>query len=142
MLPGGDGTSVFSPPAAKAPHHQGRNVIPIMLASGATAVTVEFTPDAKGSKGTDEKMQAQIVYRDKNDKPVYGPVFSGGQCTCQIPNGTKNSIVNLVVAVTHPNASSGGDDGSGKGFDAQEIFNYKARIISGGTIAPATTRPW
>jgi hypothetical protein len=50
--------------------------------------------------------------------------------------------VNLVVAVTNANAASGSDDGSNKGFDAQEHFNYKARIVSGGTIAPNTTRPW
>ena len=87
-------------------------------------------------------MLAQIVYRDKNDKPVYGPVFSSGQRTFKIPNGARNDLVNLVVAVTHPNKASGGDDGSNKGFDAQEIFNYKARIVSGGTIAPNTTRPW
>jgi hypothetical protein len=142
MLPDGDGTSTFSPSTANAPHHQGRNVIPIKLSLGATSVTVEFTPDAKGSKGTNEKMQAQLVYRDKNDKPVYGPVFSNGQRMYKIPNGARNDIVNLVIAVTHPNATSGGDDGSGKGFDAQETFNYKARIISGGTIAPNTTRPW
>jgi hypothetical protein len=142
MLPGGDGTTTFSPPATKAPHHQGRNVIPIKLNSGATEVTVEFTPDATGSKGKASKMLAQVVYRDKNDKPVYGPVFAGGQRTYKIPNGARNDLVNLVVAVTHPNATTGGDDGSGKGFDGQETFNYKARIVSGGTIAPNTIRPW
>ena len=50
--------------------------------------------------------------------------------------------MNLVVAVVNLNAASGGDDGSGKGFNAQEHFNYKAKIVSGGTIAPNTTRPW
>ncbi|MGD9202698.1 MAG: DUF6055 domain-containing protein [Chitinispirillia bacterium] len=142
MFPGGDGTTTFFPPAKTTPHHQGRNVIPIKLNSGATSVTVEFNHDAKGSKGTVEKMQAQIVYRDKNDTPVYGPVFSKGQHTLNIKNGVRNGIVNLVVAVVHPNAKSGSDDGSGKGFDAQEHFSYKARIVSGGTIAPNTTRPW
>jgi hypothetical protein len=47
-----------------------------------------------------------------------------------------------VIAVTHPNADSGSDDGSGKGFDGQEHFSYQARIASGGTIAPNSTRPW
>jgi hypothetical protein len=89
-----------------------------------------------------EKMQAQLVYRDKSDKPVYGSVFTSGQNTIDIPNGARNNIVNLAVAVTNPNAASGGDDGSGKGFDAQEHFSYKARIVSGGTIAPTTIRPW
>jgi len=142
MFPGGDGTTAFRPTTKTIPHHQGRNVIPIQLAAGATSVTVEFTPDAKGSKGTAEKMQAQLVYRDKADKPVYGTVFASGQNTIEIPNGARNNIVNLAVAVTNPNAASGGDDNSNKGFDAQEHFSYQARIVSGGTIAPTTTRPW
>jgi hypothetical protein len=142
MYPEGDGTTAFRPPIKTAPHHQGRNVIPVQLASGATSVTVEFTPDATGSKGTAEHMQAELVYRDTADQPVYGTVFSSGQNTIQIPNGARNGIVNLVVAVTNPNASSGGDDGSGKGFDAQEHFGYEARIVSGGAIASKTTRPW
>jgi hypothetical protein len=142
MFPGGDGTATFSPPTKQIPHHQGRNIIPIKLASGATAVTVEFTPDATGSKGTKELMQAELTYRTTDDKPVYGAPFSSGQSTIAVPNGARNGIVNLVVAVTNPNADSGGDDGSNEGFDGQERFNYKARIVSGGTIAPTTTRPW
>lgn len=141
-FPTGDGTTTFSPPTKNIPHHQGRNIIPIKVASGATQVTVEFTPDATGSKGTKENMQAQLVYRDSADKPVYGEVFSSGQSTVDLPNGVRNGIVNLVVAVTNPNGTGAGDDGSGKGFDAQEHFNYKARIVSGGTIAPSTTTPW
>jgi hypothetical protein len=73
---------------------------------------------------------------------VYGTAFSSGQNTISIPNGARNGIVNFVVAVTNANADSGGDDGSNKGFDGQETFNYKARIVSGGTVAPTSTRPW
>jgi hypothetical protein len=142
MVPSGDGTTAFSPPTKQIPHHQGRNIIPIKVSSGATSVTVEFTPDATGSKGTAEHMQAQLVYRDSSDQPVYGTVFSSGQNTIQISNGARNGIVNLVVAVTNANAASGSDDGSNKGFDAQEHFNYKARIVTGGVVAPTTTRPW
>jgi hypothetical protein len=141
-FPTGDGTTTFSPPTKNIPHHQGRNIIPIKVASGATSVTVEFTPDATGSKGTKQSMQAQLVYRDSADKPVYGTVFASGQNTVDLPNGVRNGIVNLVVAVTNPNGTGAGDDGSGKGFDAQEHFNYKARIVSGGTIAPTSTTPW
>ena len=141
-FPSGDGTAEFSPPTKNIPHHQGRNIIPIKVAAGATSVTVAFTPDATGSKGTKENMQAQLVYRDTSDKPAYGEVFGSGQNTIQIPNGARNGIVNLVVAVTNPNGTSAGDDGSGKGFDAQEHFNYKAKIVSGGTIAPTSTTPW
>ena len=84
-------------------------------------------------------MQAQLVYRDTSDNPVYGTIFSSGQNTIQIPNGARNGIVNFVVAVTNPNAASGGD---GWGFSAAETFNYKAKLVSGGTIAPTTTTPW
>jgi len=141
-FPSGDGTSTFSPPAKNLPHHQGRNIIPIKVAAGATSVTVEFTPDATGSKGTAASMQAQLVYRDAADTPVYGTVFGSGQNTIQLPNGVRNGIVNLVVAVTNPNGTGAGDDNSGKGFDAQEHFNYQARLVSGGTIAPTSTTPW
>lgn len=141
-FPKGDGTSEFRPPAQNTPHHQGRNVIPIKLSSSTNSVTVEFTPDEKGSKGTPTRMQAQFVYRDKDDNPVYGPVFTTGKNSIEIKNGARNDIVNLVVAVVHPNSESGGDHGANKGFDAQETFSYRARIVSGGTIAPVTTRPW
>lgn len=87
-------------------------------------------------------MRAQLVYRDTNDNPVYGDVFSSGQSTIEIPVGARNGIVNLAIAVVHPNGDGPGDDGSGKGFDGQEHFNYEARIVSGGTIAPSSTRPW
>ena len=78
------------------------------------------------------------------DRPVYGDVFSSGQSTIQITNGVRNSLVDLVVAVVNPNGTSSvkDDDGSGKGFDGSETFNYNAQIISGGTIAPKTTTPW
>jgi hypothetical protein len=142
MFPGGDGTSTFRPPTKTTPHHQGRNVIPIQLNPGSTSVTVEFTPDAAGSNGTPQRMQAQLVYRDGDDQPVYGTVFESGQNTIDIENGARNNIVNLVVAVTHPNADTGSDDGSNKGFDAQEHFSYEARIVSGGTVAPTSTVPW
>ncbi|MBN2670154.1 MAG: hypothetical protein JXX29_00690, partial [Deltaproteobacteria bacterium] len=59
-----------------------------------------------------------------------------------IPNGARNNIVNFVIAVTNPNAESGSDDGSNKGFDGQEHFNYSARIVSGGQVAGTDTRPW
>jgi hypothetical protein len=141
-FPSGDGTQVFSPPAKLVPHHQGRNIIPIKLAAGATSVTVELTPDAQGSKGTPARIKGMLTYRTADDKPVYGTAFSSGQNTLSIPGGARNGTVNFVVAVTNANADSGGDDGSNKGFDGQETFNYKARIVSGGTVAPATTRPW
>lgn len=142
MFPGGDGTSTFRPPEKTTPHHQGRNVIPIEVGDDATSVTVEFSPDLTGSEGTPTQFQAQLVYRDDDDMPVYGSVFESGQSTIEIDNGARGGIVNFVIAVTNPNAESGSDDGSGKGFDAQEHFGYEARIVEGGTIAPTSTRPW
>jgi hypothetical protein len=87
-------------------------------------------------------MLGQLTYRTTDDKPVYGEEFSSGQSTIQVQGGARNGIVNFVVAVANANADSGSDDGSNKGFNAQEHFNYKARIVSGGTVAPNTTRPW
>lgn len=31
---------------------------------------------------------------------------------------------------------------TGCGFDGQEHFNYRARMVSGGTVAGADARPW
>jgi hypothetical protein len=138
----GDGTSEFGPPEKLIPHHQGRNVIPIQLSSGATSMTVELTPDSTGSAGTEQHMLGQLTYRTPDDEPVYGEEFSSGQSTIEIPNGARNDLVNFVVAVTNPNADSGSDDGSDKGFDGNEHFNYRARIVSGGTIAGTDVRPW
>jgi hypothetical protein len=39
---------------------------------------------------------------------VSGTVFSSGQSTIDLPNGARNGLVNLLVAVTNPNADSGG----------------------------------
>lgn len=142
MFPEGDGTTTFRPPEKTTPHHQGRNVIPIQLDSGATSITVEFTPDAMGSEGTPAEFQARLVYRDDDDQPVYGPTFSSGEHSIEIENGARGDIVHFVVAVTNANAESGSDDGSDKGFDAQEHFSYQARIVDGGIIAPTSTRPW
>ncbi len=142
LFPDGDGTETFSPPEDQIPHHQGRNIIPIQLDPGATSITVELTPDAQGSAGTKEALLGQVTYRTPDDQPVYGEPFSSGQSTLQIANGARNNLVNFVVAVTNPNADSGGDDGSNKGFDGQEHFNYRARIVSGGKVAPISTRPW
>lgn len=141
-FPSGDGTTEFGPSAKQIPHHQGRNIIPIELDSGATSVTVELKPDSKGSGGTPLSMTGQLTYRTPGDEPVYGEEFSDGQSTIQVPNGARNGIVNFVIAVTNPNAESGSDDGSNKGFDGQEHFGYSARIVSGGKVAPSSTVPW
>jgi hypothetical protein len=142
MFPGGDGKTTFRPTEETTPHHQGRNVIPIQLDPGATSVTVELTPDATGSAGTAAEFSAQLVYRNSADEPVYGQVFHSGESTITIDGGARNDLVSFVVAVTHPNADSGSDDNSNKGFDAQEHFSYQARIVSGGSVADTTARPW
>jgi hypothetical protein len=143
VFPTADAEGWMQPPTKQIPHHQGRNIIPIALDPGATEVTVELEPDAEGSSGTTLFMQAQLTYRTPEDEPVYGTPFSNGKSTIQVPDGSRGDIVNLVVAVTNANKSSGGDnDGSNKGFDKNEHFNYRARIVSGGTLAPTDTVPW
>jgi len=138
----GDGTTAFSPPTIQIPRHQGRNVIPIKIASGATSVTVEFSPTPPAARARRKTCRRSLRTAIARTSQCMVLSLSSGQNTIQITNGVRNSIVNLVVAVTNPNGTGAGDDGSGKGFDAQETFNYKARIVSGGTIAPNTTRPW
>ncbi len=129
----------LKPPVKQIPHHQGRNIIPLKVSEGATTVTVELLPDAQGSKKTPLEMRALFTYRETDGTPIYGQAFASGQATLTIPKGARNGLVNLVVAVVNPHNESAA---SGYGFDPNETFNYKVRIVSGATIAPETTVPW
>ncbi len=129
----------LKPPIKQIPHHQGRNIIPLKASDGPTTVIVELVPDAHGSKKTPLEMRALFTYREPDGTPVYGEAFSEGQATLTIPKGARNGLVNLVVAVVNAHNESAA---SGYGFDPNETFDYKMRIVSGATIAPETTVPW
>jgi hypothetical protein len=134
-----DGDGWMRPPTKQIPHHEGRNTIPITLNPGATEVTVELEPDAAGDMGTPEQLLAQLVYRTPDDRPVYGERFSSGTGTISVPDGARNDLVSLVVAVTNPfNAANDAQ----YGYNLNEHFNYRVRIVSGGTLAPTSTIPW
>jgi len=134
-----DGSGWMSPPTKQIPHHEGRNNIPIRLNSGATEVVVELEPDAAGSMGTPEKLLAQLVYRTPDDQPVYGERFSSGTGKVSVPNGARNDLVTLVIAVVNPFDAG---NNSQYGYNLNEHFNYRARIVSGGSLAPTSTVPW
>jgi hypothetical protein len=134
-----DSSGWMSPPVKQIPHHQGRNNIPIKLNAGATEVVVELQPEAAGDQGTPTKMLAQLVYRGRDDKPVYGERFATGTGRISVPNGARNDLVTLVIALV--NAFDAGNN-SQYGYNLNEHFNYRARIVSGGTLAPTSTVPW
>jgi hypothetical protein len=134
-----DGSGWMSPPTKQLPHHEGRNNIPIRLDSGATEVVVELEPDASGSDGTPEKLLAQLVYRTPGDEPVYGARFSSGTGRVSVPNGARNDLVTLVIAVVNPFDAG---NNSQYGYNLNEHFGYRVRSVSGGSLAPTSTTPW
>ncbi len=134
-----DGSGWMSPPVKQLPHHQGRNNIPIRLNAGATEVVVELQPDAAGDMGTPTKLLAQLVYRTKDDQPTYGARFSSGTGRVAVPNGARNDLVTLVIAVVNPFDAG---NNAQYGYNLNEHFNYRVRIVSGGTLAPTSTVPW
>jgi len=134
-----DSSGWMSPPVKQLPHHQGRNNIPIRLNAGATEVVVELQPDAAGDMGTPTKLLAQLVYRTKDDQPTYGTRFSSGTGRVAVPNGARNDLVTLVIAVVNPFDAG---NNSQYGYNLNEHFNYRVRIVSGGTLAPTSTVPW
>jgi hypothetical protein len=89
--------------------------------------------------GTPEKLLAQLVYRTPNDEPIYGPRFSSGTGRVSVPNGARNGLVTLVIAVVNPfNAAANAQ----YGYHLNEHFNHRVRIVRGGRLAPTSTVPW
>jgi len=134
-----DAEGWMTPPTKQLPHHEGRNTIPIELEPGATSVTVELEPDAAGDRGTPEHLLAQLVYRTPDDVPVYGERFERGTGTVAVPDGARNDLVSLVIAVVNPFDAG---NNAQYGYDLNEHFGYRVRIVSGGTLAPTSTVPW
>ena len=118
--------------AAKLPRYTGRNNIPIAVASGASQVSVNFAPDAAGSKGTAAQMQLQLAYRASDGSIVFGPPVSTGTSSVTLTKAPKN---NVVVAVISNITLDGYKTAKPYGWDPNETFGYKIQV-TGGTPAP------
>jgi hypothetical protein len=121
--------------SSKLPRYTGRNFIPISVNSGATSVTVNFAPDATGSKGTTADMRCQIAYRATDGTTVFSAPVSSGQTTIQLTKAPKNGV---VIAVITNVTMSGYKTVTSYGWDPTERFGYKIQVTNG--TAAATTR--
>ncbi len=126
------GGSLTPSNALQLPRYTGRNNIPITVSSGATQVSVTFTPAAAGSKGTTPDMRAQIVYRATDGTSVFSPPVASGATTIALTKPPKNNVV--VVVIT--NVTMGGfKTALAYGWDPNETFGYSIQV-TGGTAAP------
>jgi hypothetical protein len=122
--------------ADQLPRYTGRNNIPIAVASGATQISVDFTPAAAGSKGTTPDMRAQIVYRATDGTPVFSPPVPSGTTSVALTKAPKNGVV--VVVITNV-TMSGFKTALSYGWDPNETFGYSIQV-TGGTAAPTTKK--
>jgi hypothetical protein len=118
--------------ALQLPRYTGRNNIPITVSSGATQVSVTFTPAAAGSKGTTPDMRAQIVYRATDGTSVFSSPVASGATSITLTKPPKNNVV--VVVITNV-TMSGFKTALSYGWDPNETFGYSIQV-TGGTAAP------
>ena len=118
--------------ATKLPRYTSRNNIPITVTSGATSVSVNFMPDAAGSKGTASTMSAELVYRATDGTAVYGQPVATGTASITLTKAPKNGVVVLVITNV---TLDGYKTALSYGWDPSETFGYKIQI-TGGTAAP------
>ncbi len=116
------------------PRYTGRNMIPITVASGATSVSVNFTPDAAGSAGTPEQLQIELVYRATDGTAVFGAPVTTGNATIALSKPPKNGV---VIAVITNITFTGYKNAQSYGWDPNETFGYSLQF-TGGTPAPTT----
>jgi hypothetical protein len=117
------------------PRYTGRNMVPITVTAGATAVSVNFAPDAAGSNGTPEQMQIELVYRATDGSVVFGAPASTGTATVALSKPPKN---NVVIAVITNVTFTGYKAAQSYGWDPNETFGYKLQI-TGGTNTTAAS---
>ncbi len=117
---------------SKLPRYTGRNFIPISVSSGATSVTVNFSPDSQGSNGTTADMRAQIAYRATDGTTVFSTPVSSGQTTIDLTKAPKNGV---VIAVISNVTMSGYKRSTSYGWDPTERFGYRIQV-TGGSAAP------
>jgi hypothetical protein len=114
------------------PRYTGRNNIPITVSSGATQVSVNFTPAAAGSKGTIPDMRAEIVYRATDGTAVFSPPVPSGSTSIPLTKPPKNGVVVVVISNV---TMSGYASALSYGWDPNETFSYSIQV-TGGTAAP------
>jgi hypothetical protein len=124
--------------ATKLPRYTSRNNIPITVASGATSVSVNFMPDAAGSKGTAATMSAELVYRATDGTAVYGQPVATGAVSITLTKAPKNGVVVLVITNV---TMDGYKTALSYGWDPSETFGYKLQL-TGGTAAPTNKLYW
>ena len=124
--------------ATKLPRYTSRNNVPITVAAGATSVSVNFMPDAAGSKGTSATMSAQLVYRATDGTAVYGQPVATGTASITLAKGPKNGVVVLVITNV---TLDGYKTALSYGWDPSETFGYRLQI-TGGTAAPTNKIYW
>jgi hypothetical protein len=118
--------------ASQLPRYTGRNNIPITVSSGAAQVSIAFTPDATGSKGTPADLRAQIVYRATDGTAVFGPPVASGTTSVTLTKPPKNDVVVVVISNV---TMSGYKSAQSYGWDPNETFGYGLQV-TGGTPAP------
>jgi hypothetical protein len=118
--------------ASSLPRYTGRNNIPIAVSGGATTVSVNFAPDATGSKGTPSEMRAQIVYRATDGSSVFSTPVASGTTSIALAKPPRNGVV--VVVVTNV-TMSGYKAAKAYGWDPDETFGYRLQV-TGGNPAP------
>ena len=122
--------------ADQLPRYTGRNNIPITVSSGATQVSVTFTPNAAGSNGTPADMRAQIVYHATDGTSVFSPPVATGATSITLTKAPKGNVV--VVVIT--NVTMDGYKGAKSyGWDPNETFGYQIQV-TGGTAAPTNKK--
>ncbi len=82
---------------ATLPRYTGRNNIPVAVSSGATQVSVDFSPNAVGSNGTPAAMQAQIAYRATDGTAVFSRPVTSGSTSVTLTKAPKNGVVVVVI---------------------------------------------
>ena len=113
------------------PRYTGRNNIPIAVTAGATQVSVNFAPDAMGSKGTTASLQAQIAYRATDGSVVFSPPVPTGTTAVTLTKAPKNGVVIVVISNI---TMTGYKSALSYGWDPNETFGYKIQV-TGGTAA-------
>jgi hypothetical protein len=120
----------------KLPRYTGRNNVPITVTSGASEVSVEFAPDAAGSKGTPADMRAQIMYHATDGSSVFSPPVASGATSITLTKAPRNNVV--IVVITNV-TMDGYKTPQSYGWDPTETFGYQVQV-TGGSAAPTNRK--